>query len=155
MEIKIVLVLIAFILVSHLAGVIGSVFTFEAIPNWYSTLERPSFAPPNFLFGPVWLTLYTMMGIAAFLVWRKKKSKFALNLYWGQLSLNAIWSILFFGLKSPGVAFLEIIFLWLMIVITTLKFLELDKRAAWLMIPYILWVSFAAMLNFSFWILNP
>lgn len=143
---------------SELAGIIGSVFTVSSIPIWYASLIRPGFSPPNWIFGPVWTTLYALMGIAAFLVWRKglpnKDVKVALGLFLGQLVLNSLWSIIFFGLQNPGAALVEIIFLWLAIVATIVAFARISKLAAWLLVPYILWVSFAAYLNYSIWLLN-
>lgn len=150
--------LIAWIAVSELAGVIGGVFTFSAIPAWYSGLARPAFGPPAWLFGPVWTILYALMGIAAFLVWKngwkKKEVKIALLLFGIQLSLNTLWSIIFFGLRSPGGAFIEIMFLWLAILATIIAFARISRPAAWLLAPYILWVSFAAYLNYAIWTLN-
>ncbi|MCX6772964.1 MAG: tryptophan-rich sensory protein, partial [Candidatus Micrarchaeota archaeon] len=113
------LVLAGFILLSLLAGAIGSLFTFEAIPTWYATLNKPSFAPPNWLFGPVWTTLYILMGVSAYLICQKgaknEKVKFALSIFCIQLALNALWSILFFGLRSPLYGLVGIVFLWLSI----------------------------------------
>ncbi len=150
--------LITTIIISELAGIIGSVFTTSSIAGWYSTLSKPAFNPPSFIFGPVWTTLYLLMGIAAFLVWKKgldrKDVKIALGIFIGQLILNTLWSIIFFGLHSPDAAFIEIIFLWLAIVATIIAFAKISKSAAWLFAPYILWVSFAAFLNYSIWMLN-
>lgn len=129
-----------------------------ASPEWYNTLNKPSWNPPNWVFGPVWTTLYTMMGIAAWLVWKKfgfQKAKPALIAFLIQLILNGIWSQLFFGLKAPGWAFLEIFFLLAAILLTTVLFSKKVKAAAWLMVPYILWVSFAAFLNGTIWWINP
>lgn len=146
------------IVVSELAGIIGSFFTTPAINGWYSTLVKPALNPPSWVFGPVWTTLFALMGIAAFLIWKKgleqKRVKIALGIFLGQLVLNTLWSIIFFGLKSPGAAFIEITFLWLAILATIIAFAKLSKPAAWLLAPYILWVSFAAYLNYSIWMLN-
>jgi tryptophan-rich sensory protein len=151
--------LAVFVIFSELAGVVGSLFTYPAIKGWYSTVIRPQFSPPNWLFGPVWTTLYALMGVAAYLIWRKgsnnKNVKIALGLFTGQLVLNTLWSFIFFGLRSPGMAFIEIIVLWLSIVATIIAFAKISKSAAWLLAPYIGWVSFAAFLNYSIWILNP
>lgn len=159
MKIRNPLKLAAAVMLCELAGAIGSLFTFSAIPSWYSTLNKPFFSPPNWVFAPVWITLYALMGIALYLVWEKglekKKVKTAAIVFLIQLSLNSLWSILFFGLKSPFYAFFEIVLLWIAIAFTIMKFREVDARAAWLLIPYILWVSFAAILNFSVWTLNP
>jgi len=150
--------LVIAIVVSELAGVIGSVFTVASIPTWYATLQKPSFSPPNWIFGPVWTTLYFLMGVAAFLVWRqglgRKEVKTALVIFGGQLVLNVLWSIIFFGLHSPGRAFVEIVALWLTILWTITAFYKIYRPAAYLLIPYILWVSFAAYLNYSIWMLN-
>jgi translocator protein len=144
--------------VSQFAGVIGSVFTVLAIPNWYSTLVKPALNPPSWVFGPVWTTLYALMGIAAWLVWKsgweRKEVKIALGLFSTQLFLNAIWSIIFFGLHGPGWALVDIAMLWLAIVWTMIVFYKISKPAAYLLVPYLLWVSFASYLNYSIWVLN-
>ncbi|MDD2656135.1 MAG: tryptophan-rich sensory protein [Patescibacteria group bacterium] len=145
---------------TQLAGVLGSVFNFVSIPTWYTTLNKPSFNPPNWVFGPVGTILFLMMGVAVYLVWTKKtmfhgkKKKEALQIYLLQLLLNVLWSALFFGILSPGLAFAEIIILWVSIAITIFKFNKFSTLAAWLLVPYLLWVSFASILNFSIWILN-
>jgi len=132
---------------------VGSIFTTPAIPGWYATLQKPSFSPPNFLFAPVWTTLYILMGISLALI-LNKKNKTAIIFFVVQLVLNSLWSILFFGLKSPKLAFVEIIFLWLAILITILKFFKISKLAGWLFVPYLLWVSFASVLNLTIVRLN-
>ena len=146
------------ILICLFAGFIGSFFTSSAIPTWYTTLQKPSFAPPNWVFFPVWTTLFIMMGISLFLVWQKgwedKKVKTAIYIFAGQLVLNALWSIAFFGFKSPLLGLMEIIILWIAIAATILSFMKVSRTAAYLLIPYIIWVSFAAILNFSIWGLN-
>lgn len=151
-------ILVGFIALSQGAGLVGSFFTAPAINNWYATLARPEFAPPNWVFGPVWTTLYLLMGVAAFLVWqkgtRRTEVRVALGIFLLQLVLNTLWSILFFGLQSPGGAFIEIIFLWLAIAATIGAFARVSKPAAWLLAPYIAWVSFAAYLNYALWVLN-
>lgn len=158
MHIKDLLKLIASIIICQLAGFIGSLFTSPAIPTWYETLRKPSFNPPNWLFSPVWITLFLLMGISLFLVWKKGMKerivKVGLSLFAIQLMLNILWSILFFGLKSPLLAFIEIIILWFAILLTILKFFKISKPAGLLLLPYILWVSFAAFLNFFLWNLN-
>ncbi len=150
--------LITAVAVSELAGIVGSVFTVSSIPTWYAGLVRPDFAPPNWLFGPVWTTLFAFMGIAAFLVWKKglqhRDVKIALGIFVVQLAFNTLWSIMFFGLRSPGVALIEIVLLWLAILATIITFAKISKTAAWLLMPYILWVSFAGYLNYSIWMLN-
>lgn len=143
----------------HLAGILGSVFTSPNIASWYATLQRPSFTPPNWLFGPVWLTLYTLMGISLYLVWTSSKTKqqakmSAYYIFGFQLFLNAAWSILFFGLQSPIYGLLCIIPLWISILATILLFYKISKTAAYLLIPYIIWVTIATALNYSIWILN-
>ena len=146
---------------TQLAGVLGSVFNFVSIPTWYTTLNKPSFNPPNWVFGPVWTILFLMMGIAVYLVWTKKtmfhqkKKKEALQIYLLQLLLNVLWSALFFGILSPGLAFAEIIILWVSIAITMIKFHKFSNLASYLLIPYLAWVSFAAILNMAIVVLNP
>lgn len=140
------------------AGLIGSVFTISAIPNWYSTLNKPFFNPPNYLFGPVWTTLYITMGIALYLVWvkglQKKAVGFAFNFFMIHLVVNALWSIVFFGLHEILVSLLIILVLLVMILVLIKLFLKIDKNASYLLLPYLAWVSFATILNFSIWILN-
>lgn len=148
----------AAIIICEAVGGIGSIFTFTSIPTWYAALNKPFFSPPNWVFAPVWIVLYALMGIAAYLVWRhgweNENVKSALMLFSGQLILNAIWSFLFFGLRSPFNSSIEIVFLWLAIVLTISAFYKIDRRAAYLLIPYILWVSFAALLNLAIVALN-
>lgn len=150
--------LIVAIAVCEFAGIIGAAFTMPAVDGWYSTLLKPEIAPPNEVFTPVWTTLFALMGIAAFFVWRKgrerKDVRLALGFFIAQLALNTLWSIIFFGMHSPAVAFMEIIILWFAILATIAAFAKISKLAAWLLVPYILWVSFAAYLNYSIWILN-
>ena len=146
------------IFISEFAGIIGSIFTFSAIPTWYSTLVKPDINPPSWIFGPVWTTLYILMGISAFLIWEKgldrKDTRTALWAFGIQLILNSSWSIIFFGLHNPGWAFLNIIVLWLTILLTMILFYKISRPAMYLLIPYILWVTFASYLNYSIWILN-
>lgn len=143
---------------SELAGVIGSVFTISAIPTWYAGLVKPALSPPSLVFGPVWTTLYALMGIAAFLVWKngweKKEVKTTLCVFGLQLALNVIWSIIFFGLHSPGWALVDIVLLWLAIVWTMFAFYKISRLAVYLLVPYLLWVSFASYLNYLIWVLN-
>ncbi len=140
------------------AGFIGSIFTRQSVSTWYPTINKPSFNPPNWIFSPVWTTLFILMGIALFLVWQKglseKTNRFAFIIFIIQLIFNMAWSLAFFGLKSPFLGFLVIIVLLLLILLTIMKFFKVSKVAGWLLIPYILWVSFATVLNFSIWILN-
>jgi tryptophan-rich sensory protein len=151
--------LIVSIVACQCAGIIGSIFTTPAIPTWYATLEKPSFTPPNWLFAPAWITLFLLMGIAAFLIWRQgleqKEVKTALIIFLVQLVLNALWSVIFFGLQSPLYGMVVILALWVAILLTILRFFKLSTAAGALLLPYILWVSFAAVLNISIWILNP
>jgi len=155
--------LVASLVVCFLAGAIGSIFTMPAIPTWYATLAKPSFAPPNWLFGPAWTTLYILMAISLYIVWveydkrefrRRDAIKPALMAFGAQLVLNAVWSFLFFGLKSPLFGLIGIIAVWLAIVVTMIKFWKVSKNATWLLVPYILWVSFATIVNFAVWQLN-
>jgi len=150
--------LVVAIVVCQLAGVIGGFFTASSVNTWYATLTKPTFSPPNWIFSPVWITLYVLMGVALFLVWRKglqtEGVQTALFFFGVQLALNTLWSILFFGLKMPLLAFIEIVILWDFVLITLLKFKKISKPAALLLVPYLLWVSFAAVLNFFLWYLN-
>ena len=149
---------LSFVLISELAGIIGSIFTFSSISSWYININKPFFNPPNWIFGPVWTILYVLIGLSAFLVWEKKFKKYysrkALSVWSIQLILNSIWSILFFGLKNPLLAFIEIIVLWFFILKAILMFYKINKYAAYLLIPYIAWVSFASILNLSIVVLN-
>lgn len=150
--------LIIAIIVSEGAGIIGSFFTTPSIPGWYRGLAKPELAPPNWIFGPVWTTLFLLMGIAAFLVWKRgldrRNVRIALGIFLIQLALNTLWSVIFFGLQNPGLAFAEIIVLWLAILATIIAFAKISRTAAWLLVPYILWVSFAGYLNYAIWMLN-
>ena len=154
---KKILILIISIVIAQSAGIIGSFFTAPKIDSWYSLLEKPFFTPPDWLFAPAWITLYALMGVAAFLVWQKKqnpKAKLALCFYFSQLVLNALWSVVFFGLQNPFLGFIVIAVLWLLIFITLIKFWKIDRLAGLLFFPYILWVSFASVLNYFIWQLN-
>lgn len=146
------------LILPQLAGALGTIFTREAIPTWYAMLVRPEIAPPNWIFGSVWTSLYLLMGIALFIVWRKgiaaKGVRTALVLFGIQLVLNALWSAIFFGMQNLGLALIELCLLWLAIVATSIAFARVSKKAALLLAPYLLWVSFAAYLNFQFWMLN-
>ena len=146
--------LIFWIGVSLAAGWVGSNF----LPgDWYAALEKPSWNPPNSVFAPVWTTLYVLMGVAAWLVWRRvgvSRRRAALGLFLFQLVLNALWSYLFFGVRSPGFALVEIVFLWGAIVATTIAFWRVSRPAGLLLMPYLAWVGFAAALNLQLWRLN-
>lgn len=150
--------LAAAVVVSELAGAIGAVFTMPAIPTWYATLQKSALSPPSWVFAPVWTTLYALMGIAAFLVWRKgwddRKVRVALGMFAVQLVLNVLWSVIFFGLRNPGGALIEIIILWLAILATIITFSRVSRPAVYLLIPYLAWVSFAIVLNAMIWRLN-
>jgi tryptophan-rich sensory protein len=156
--VKTVLRFLAFVLVCQLAGFIGSIFTTPSIPGWYAGLVKPSFNPPNWVFAPVWTTLYVLMGIAAFLVyekgWGRSEVRRALGVFAVQLLLNALWSIVFFGAHMILGAAVLIVVLWVMIAASILFFSRISKAAAYLLIPYILWVSFATVLNISLYVLN-
>ncbi len=140
-------------------GYLSSIATQSSVDTWFQTLEKPVFNPPSWLFAPVWTSLYIMMGVAAGLVWGKIDSdkdevRKALLFFAVQLALNALWSVLFFGLRNPLLALIEIVILWLMIYETFLKFSKIDKTAGYHFIPYLLWVSFATALNGAIWWLN-
>ena len=142
----------------ELVGIAATPFTTAGIYTWYNRIIKPSFQPPNWVFGPVWTILYALMGIAAYLVWEKgwekREVKAALGIFGIQLILNFFWSLIFFGNKAFGWAFVEILFLWVFIALTIWKFYKISKTAAYLLIPYILWVSFASVLNGAIWWLN-
>lgn len=146
------------VLACELVGVAGSFFTAPAIPGWYAGLAKPFFNPPSWIFAPVWTLLFALMGGAIYLVlqrgWKNGRVKRAAEFFGIQFFLNLLWSALFFGLKSPQSAFIEIIGLWLAIAVTISAFWRLSKTAALLMLPYFLWVTFAAVLNFAIWQLN-
>lgn len=156
MKINNFLKLVISVLISEFAGVVGWAFTASAIPTWYATLAKPALNPPAWIFGPVWAILYFLMGISLWLVWKSGavEKKKAIRLFIIQLTLNAIWSPIFFGYHSIGNALAVIVLLWAAIVLTILLFKRVSKPAAWFLAPYILWVSFAAYLNFAIWILN-
>lgn len=140
-------------------GYISGQVTRESVDTWYPTIAKPSFNPPNWIFMPVWSTLYIMMGLAAGLVWDKIEQqretvRKGIIFFWIQLALNALWSYLFFGLHNPLLAMIEIVVLWLMIYETFVQFNKVNKVAGYLLIPYLLWVTFAAVLNASIWWLN-
>jgi tryptophan-rich sensory protein len=150
--------LVISILVCLSAGLIGSVFTFPSIPTWYAALIKPPFSPPNWIFGPVWTTLYILMAIAMYMVWqkglKKKNIRQAIHLFLIHLTVNAGWSIVFFGLHSILGGMVVIFILWGFIVYLTNEFYRIDRTAGYLLIPYIFWVSFASILNFSLLVLN-
>lgn len=139
------------------SGAIAGMFTAEAIPEWYASLNRPSFNPPNWVFGPVWTCLYILLGISMFLIWKQKASKernLAIFVFLIQLILNFGWSFIFFYFNLIGLALLEIILLWISIVIMLVSFYKIKPMAAYINIPYLLWVSFATILNAAYYFLN-
>jgi len=173
--------LLVSIIICELAGVLGSVFTTSEIGVWYKSLNKPSFSPPNWIFGPVWTILFVLMGISLYMVWSNKwdpkntigsekekawnflSQKFFVGtwkklniilIFATQLLINILWSVIFFGLHNPGAAFFEILMLWFAILFTIINFYRVSKLSSILLLPYILWVSFAAVLNYFIWILN-
>ena len=169
------------IIICELVGVVGSFFTISQIPLWYGSLNKPFFNPPSWIFGPVWTLLFVLMGISLYLVWlkkweaknsistRKEKAWNSLSqkFYSGswrktniiiifvfQLVLNVLWSVIFFGWHSPALAFFELLMLWFAIVFTIINFYRVSKTSAWIMLPYLMWVSFAGILNLAIFILN-
>ncbi|QQG40556.1 MAG: tryptophan-rich sensory protein [Candidatus Levyibacteriota bacterium] len=155
---KSILKLIFSIAICQSAGLIGTVFTVSSIENWYNLLNQPSFRPPNWLFGPVWTTLYTLMGISLYWIWikgtKKKEVREALKLFAVHLVFNASWSIVFFGMNNIPLSLVNIIVLWILIIMVMVKFYKIDKKASWILLPYLAWVSFATILNFSIFLLN-
>lgn len=148
--------LIAFLAVCLAAGGLGSIPTAKGVREWYPTLRKPPGTPPSWVFGPVWTTLYVLMAVSAWLVWRQYGwgAKPALLIFFAQLALNLAWSGIFFGARLPGLAFVEIVILWLSIAFTIFVFFWLDALAAYLLVPYLLWVTYAAYLNGGIWTLN-
>lgn len=137
-------------------GLLGVIFTGPNISTWYETINKASFNPPSWLFAPAWTILFFLMGWAFYLIWTSKTGEKS-RAYWAfgvQFVLNILWSAIFFGAKLPGWAFLEIILLWLAILWTILEFRKIDTVASWLLAPYLLWVTFASLLNYYVWILN-
>lgn len=176
-----ILKFIVAVVVSESAGVIGAVFTVLAVSSWYAGLAKPALNPPAWVFGPVWTVLYFLMGVSLYLAWKndwkvknhilegKRKAwnhlserlwtgswqkENAIGIFGTQLFLNVLWSIMFFYLKSPGLAFFEILALWFAILHTIANFYRISKASAYLLLPYIIWVSFAAYLNCAIWLLN-
>ena len=140
------------------AGGIGAIFTTPAIPAWYAGLRKPTFTPPNSVFGPIWITLYLLMGIAVFLVWREGLGQEGVTIafvaFWAQLVVNILWSVVFFGFRSLFGGMVMILLLWMGILISIITFFAVSHLAGWLLIPYIIWVSIAANLNVQVWKLN-
>ena len=139
----------ACLLAPFAAGALGSMYAISAISGWYVTLPKPVWTPPNFLFAPVWTLLYLLMGVAAFLVWRARKAgrAFSLVVFFAHLMVNALWSLVFFGLHAVNWALLDIAVLWVMVIWLIVLFLPQSQRAGWLLVPYLLWVTYAASLN--------
>ena len=151
------LMLLSFLCLCYGAAVLGSILTSSSVETWYADLRKPSFNPPDWIFAPVWSALYFMMATSAWLVWRKagwSGARFALALFFGQLALNVAWSGLFFALRRPAIALIEIVFLLGTIIATAVAFRPVSGLAFWLMVPYALWVAFATLLNFKIWRLN-
>jgi tryptophan-rich sensory protein len=155
---KDILKLLVSVVICQAAGFIGSIFTTPNIPTWYAMLKKPAFAPPNWLFAPVWTTLFLLMGIALFLIWRKglnnQPVRTAFTIFILQLIVNILWSMMFFYFMFPLGGFVVIIALWLLILLTIIHFINISRVAGILLIPYLLWVSFASVLNFMLWRLN-
>jgi len=139
------------------ASALGATFTTPAIPGWYAALNKPSWTPPNWVFGPVWSALYLMMAISAWLIWRRAAATpvaLALALFFVQLAANVLWSVLFFGRQMPGAAFADIVVLWCLILATVIVFWRTSPLAGVLLVPYLVWVTFAAALNGAIWRMN-
>lgn len=149
--------LVVFILLCLIVQIVGSFWTKETVSTWYPTLVKPSWTPPDWIFGPVWSALYLMIAIAGWLIYRAEyshKRTVALMLFGGQLALNFIWSFLFFSLRSPALGLIDIIFLWLFITLTIIKAWPVRRLASFLLIPYFVWVTYATSLNAGIWLLN-
>ncbi|MBU1019541.1 MAG: TspO/MBR family protein [Patescibacteria group bacterium] len=150
-----VFLLIFALLVPQLVGFIGSLFTMTSVQVWYSEIYKPAFTPPSFVFAPVWIVLFLMMGIAFYLVLIEiisgKKATLALLIFGIQLVLNGLWSMIFFGLQNPQLAFFELCVLFVFILLNIWAFARVSKPAAWLLVPYAGWVVFAGFLNFAIW----
>lgn len=146
------------VLITQLVGTAGSVFTMGSIRNWYPMLLKPNYIPPTYFFGPVWIVLYTLMGFSLYFVllrWHKDpKVRFAVVLYFIHLGLNGIWSFLFFGLQIPFLALVEIVFLFFVVIGIMIYYYRIEPKSAYLLLPYLLWVGFAAFLNYQIWVLN-
>ena len=154
-----ILALAITILAVEIVGASGSIFTVQALGTWYDTLQRPALAPPNWVFGPVWTTLFALMGVALWLVWRQvdsspREARIGFGVFVVHFVFNLGWSAVFFGMQELGWGLAVIGFLWLLIVVTIWTFDRVDRRAALLLVPYLLWVSFAAYLNYRLWVLN-
>jgi translocator protein len=148
---------ISSIILCFSVAALGGIATYSSIPTWYAFLNKPIFSPPNWVFGPVWTILYFLMGISLYIVWDKKskiKKNKAIRIFILQLTLNLLWSVVFFGLHQPLLAFIVIVALWISIFMTIKYFYKISKMSSYLLVPYILWVSFASILNFAIVALN-
>ena len=154
-QIKQLVVLLAFIVGTLAVGYLSSLATAVSIKSAYAVLVKPSFFPPAWVFAPVWTILYTLMGISAYLVWKTKENiKAPMSIFAIQLFFNFLWTIIFFGMGQYLLAFIEIILLLALIVLTMVSFSKRSKVAAWILLPYLLWVSFASILNLTIWLIN-
>ena len=151
---KHILALVVLLILCFAVAGVGGLATAPSIPNWYAGLAKPSWTPPGWVFGPVWSVLYLSMAVAAWLIWRRGDAVVPMTLFGIQLTFNVAWSWLFFGLHSPGAAFIDIVLLWMAIAATTVVFWRRSTLAGVLFVPYLIWVSFAAVLNFAIWRLN-
>jgi len=136
---------------------IGGYFTFVSVETWYQTLNKPNFNPPDWVFGPVWTTLYVLMGVSIWLIWKKETSKIrtiSMIIFWVQFFFNIFWTYLFFGIQRIDLGLFEIFFLIFLILINIIYFYKIDKIASYLLVPYVLWVSYASILNYKIWVLN-
>jgi benzodiazapine receptor len=150
--------LVLFVALCEMVGVVGAFFTIASISTWYAGIRKPDIAPPNWVFAPVWTTLYGLMGVSLFLVWRKTLGKgfgrSAITIFIVQLILNVLWSYLFFGLQSPFLGVVEITILWFAIAATVVLFFRISRTAGLMLLPYLAWVSIAGYLNYMIFILN-
>jgi len=146
--------LVVSVIICEGAGIVGAVFTTPAIGGWYAGLNKPSINPPSWVFGPVWTGLFFLMGISLYLVWLKRITAKIVIIFAVQLVLNVLWSIIFFTWHQPGIAFFELLALWFAILYTIVNFYRVSKSAAYLLLPYLLWVTFAGLLNYLLWTLN-
>ncbi len=147
--------LLAFVLVALIPGFLGAYFTTANIPTWYAGLNKPPYLPPNEVFGPVWTMLYILIGISGYIVWMESKGNLKVfRIYALQLLLNFLWSYMFFGLRNPSLGFITIVALWIAVLLNIIVFRKISKRASYLLIPYILWITFASYLNLGVLLLN-
>ncbi|MBI5680123.1 MAG: tryptophan-rich sensory protein [Methanobacterium sp.] len=151
--------LVVAILIPLIIGFIGSIATLGAIPTFFAALAKPAWAPPNWAFGPIWTTLYILMGIALFLIWRKglerKDVKIAIGIFGLQIILNLLWSLIFFGTQNILGGLIEIVFLWIAVLVNIILFYKISKVAGILLLPYIIWITIASYLNYTIYVLNP